>query len=162
MLPPPLKPKQGARDAQPFTGSDPDLSYLRAAPSTSSSLHQWQCPALQVASHHGFCKALEMGHLVPTEGLHFPKTPAPLGAPWRQPKPPPPAQHTSAVSAPQQPPQGRCTGAAVAGISRSAWQDLSSWHQCCQQGGCQGPTPSSPAAVQWFGQSDQSGGRQRA
>lgn len=90
VLPQPLRAKQGARDTQPFTGSDPDPSYLLAAPSTSSSLHRWQCPALQVASHHAFCRALEMGHLVPTEGLCSPGTPAPLGAPWRQPKPPPP------------------------------------------------------------------------
>lgn len=162
VLPQPLRAKRAVRDTQPVTGSHPDLSYLLAAPSTSSSFHRWQCPALQVASHHAFCRALETGHLVPTEGLCSPRPPAPLGAPWRQPKPPPPAQHTRAVSAPQQPLRGRCTGAAVAGISRSAWQDSPSWHPCCRQGGCQGPAPPSPAAAKQSGPSDRSGGRQRA
>lgn len=81
VLPQPSRAKQGARDTQPSTGSDPDLSYLLAALSTSSSLHRWQCPALQEASHHAFCRVLEMGNLISTKRPRSTKTPAPLGAP---------------------------------------------------------------------------------
>ena len=144
--------KQGARDAQPFPGPDP--SYLLALPSTSTSLHPSQCPALQVASRHAFCRALGMGHLVLTEGPHSTKTPEPLGAPWRQPKPPP--SLTQPCFCTLLAPARLMHGVAVAGISRSAWQDSPSWHPRCRQGGCQSSVPPSPAAAQQSRPSDQS------
>lgn len=155
VLPQPLGAKRGARNTQPLTGSGPDLSYplvprVPLVPSTDGNalLSRWHLAMLSAEPWRWGTSYHPRGHAPPEHQHPW----VLLGGSPSHPLPPP--QHICAVSAPRWPPRSRCTGAAVAGISRSAWQDLPSWHPRCWQGGCQGPAPPLP---NWSRQTGQEG-----